>query len=74
MGSVVALNVQPKTMNKTYRNHQYVITFLVAERKWSWTVTYVQVSEYTGTPVDTWQKAQKAAEKHIDRTIELKGE
>lgn len=74
MGQVTSLdNVRPKTLKKKYKNHDYVISFLVAERKWAWSVTYVETTVFTGEPKDSINAAQRAAERHIDRTLELKG-
>lgn len=73
MGTVVNFKVEPKSLSKRYRNHDYVISYVVATKQWSWKVTYVEVTDYEGEPKATIRDAQRAAEKHIDRTLKLKG-
>lgn len=70
MGTVAY--IQPKTMNKRYKNCSYTITYLPESKKWQWKVTYIQTSEYSDIS-DSPIRAQKAAEKHIDKTLEIRG-
>lgn len=73
MSQVQSLDdARPKTLKKKYKNHDYVISFDVAARKWSWQVTYVETTVFKGELKDSINAAQRAAEKHIDRTLELR--
>lgn len=71
MGEVV--QIQPKTLNKRYKNHSYVLMYDVPSRQWSWEVTYVETTVFKGELKPTMNAAMRAAEKHIDRTLEIKG-
>jgi hypothetical protein len=64
--------VKPKSLNKHYRKTSYTITFLPANKQWQWEVTHVQTTKYSDT-AKTMIAAQKAAEKHIDDTMRLRG-
>jgi len=55
-------------MDRTYRRQKYTITFIPDTKKWRWDVTLVQTTK-AGDEADTMNKAQKAAEKHIDRCL-----
>lgn len=63
--------IRPKTMNRKYRGQSYRITFLKETKTWRWDVTFTQVTEY-GDEAATMNKAQKAAEKHIDKLLGMK--
>ena len=64
--------VRPKTLHKTYKKHKYVITYIVATKKWKWEVEYVSVTTFSDI-ANTPNAAMRAAEKHIDRTLEIRG-
>jgi hypothetical protein len=66
------VNIRPKTLNKTYKRTKYTITYDVADKSWRWEVEYVSVTRY-GETAKSINAAQKAAEKHIDKTLEIKG-
>lgn len=72
--NVVALDqVRPKTLEKKYKGASYTITYVVETKQWSWRVTYVTTTVFEGDPKPTMQAANRAAEKHIDRQLELQG-
>lgn len=66
------VDIRPKTMNRRYRNHSYTVTFVKETKEWRWEVEYVQVTKFNGE-APTMIKAFKAAEKHIDNTLKLRG-
>ena len=65
--------IQAKVVREKYKKHNITITFLVESKKWKWEVEYVSVTTY-GDIADTIAKAKRAAEKHIDRTLKIKGQ
>ncbi len=74
MGNVINMaDVQPKTINKRYKNHSFVITYLPQTKEWHWTVTYVHTTVWSDT-AKSIRDAQRAAEKHIDKTLMTMGE
>lgn len=72
MGDVVDFVVKPKSLNKTYKRHKYVVTFVPATKKWHWTVELVQTTILSGD-ADTDTKAVRAAEKQIDQVLRMQG-
>lgn len=73
MPSDNVIQIRPKTLRRTYRKYSYVLTYIVDCKKWSWDVTHVATTHY-GATADTMHAAMRAAEKHIDETIAIKGE
>lgn len=71
MGDV--LEIRPKTLNKRYKNHSYMLIFDKESKQWSWEVTYVETTIFKGELKPTMNAAMRAAEKHIDKTLEIKG-
>ena len=65
MGEVVALQIQPKTLRGAKRNATWEITYIPAEKVWSWSVT-VQLTPqvYSGTS-PTQAAAQKEVAKYL---------
>lgn len=73
MGEVIAMKPpQPKKLNKKYKNTEYIIEYLPTTKQWKWLVTYVSVTKY-GDVAKSINAAQKAAEKHIEETLKLRG-
>lgn len=70
--SKVEFFVKPRQLNKQYKKTAFTLTFLPETKLWKWEVTYVQTTKYSDT-AKTMVLAQKAAEKHIDHTLALKG-
>ncbi len=68
-GNVV--QIKPKTANRRYKNHSYTVTYIPATKEWKWEVTYVTTT-YFSDKAKTMIAAFKAAEKHIDRTLEMR--
>jgi hypothetical protein len=65
-------SIIPKQAKRRYRNHSYVVTYLPETKIWKWEVTYVQTTKYCDE-AKTMVAAFKAAEKHIDHTLRLRG-
>jgi hypothetical protein len=65
-------SVRPKRLDKEYRKTKYRLEFLVPTSQWKWTVTFVHTTTYSDV-APTLVAAQRAAEKHIDRSINLRG-
>lgn len=63
--------VQPKQLSKRYKNTAYIIIYLPKTKEWKWEVSYVQTTKY-GDVAKTLVAAQRAAEKHIDHTLNLR--
>lgn len=65
MGSVVQFRIPPKSLRGSKRNATWEITYIPAEKVWSWTVT-VQLSPqvYSGT-----SPTQAAAQKEVDKYL-----
>lgn len=72
--NVVSLaSIRPKLLRKTYRKHHYEIRYNVETKDWSWDITYVSTSHFRST-AKSLVEAQRAAEKHIDGTLKIRGE
>lgn len=70
---VVQLNsVKPKRLDKRYKNTSYVLEFDMKTTRWKWTVTYIHKTTFSDE-APTLAAAQRAAEKHIDSTLKLRG-
>ena len=65
-------SILPKKAQRRYKNHSYVVTYLPPTKTWKWEVTYVQTTYYSDE-AKTLNAAFKAAEKHIDHTLKLRG-
>lgn len=65
------ISIKPKTANRRYKNHSYTVTYIPATKEWKWEVTYVQTTRFSDV-AKTMQAAFKQAEKHIDRTLEIR--
>jgi hypothetical protein len=64
--NVVALPVKPRTMRRTYKGVQIILTFVVGTKRWKWKVIITNTMEEEGeAPTDT--KALRAAEKFVDQ-------
>lgn len=72
MNEPVEFFVKPKQLNKVYKRQSFTLTFLPESKLWKWEVTYVQTTKYSDT-AKSMRDAQKAAEKHIDHTLLLRG-
>jgi hypothetical protein len=72
MNEKVEFFVKPKQLSKQYKKQSFTLTFLPETKLWKWEVTYVQTTKYSDT-AKTMIAAQKAAEKHIDHTLALRG-
>lgn len=66
LSNVVRLNIIPKTLNRQYKSHKYVVTFIPKTKKWKWTVT-VETRMTFSEEADTQVKALRAAERFIDK-------
>lgn len=64
--------VKPKTLNKTYKQQRFTVTFVPATKKWHWSVDVVQTTTLSGD-ADTQVKAVRAAEKQIDQVLQVQG-
>lgn len=69
MGEVA--QIRPKKAQRRYKNHAYSVTYIPATKEWKWEVTYVQTT-YFSDVAKSLNAAFKQAEKHIDRTLELR--
>jgi len=70
--TVVALDsMRPKTLKKRYKSHDYVLTYDPESREWYYEVTYVQTVKFKERK-ETMNKAQRAAESHIDKTLDMR--
>ena len=75
MGEVIRMaDVMPKTLNRRYKNQAFTVQFDMQTRTWKWSVTYVTTSVYEGEPKKDMTSAIKAAERHIDKTMGMRGE
>ncbi len=72
MGDVVQFTVQPKSLNKSYKRHNFTVTYVPSTKKWSYDVELVQTTHLMGT-ADTQMKAVRAAEKQIDQVLKIQG-
>lgn len=65
MGEVVQLKMQPKSLRGSKRNATWEITYIPAEKVWSWTVTVSLTPQvYSGTS-PTQAEAQKEVAKYL---------
>lgn len=65
-------SVHAKTLDKKYKNQRYKLEYIVGKKKWKWTTYFVTTSTYSDE-ANTLADAQKAAEKHIDNTLKIRG-
>lgn len=65
--NVLPFNIKPKTLNRSYKSHRYVVEFIPKTKKWKWTVT-VETKMVYSEEADTQVKAFRDAEKFIDRS------
>lgn len=65
-------SIIPKKACRKYKQHPIEVTFIPATKEWQWKVTYVQTTEYCDK-AKTLNAAFKAAEKHIDATLKIRG-
>lgn len=61
-----------KTLERHYKRQKYTLTFLPPTKKWKWEVVWVSTTRFS-EEANTMNAAQKAAEKHIDKTLAIKG-
>lgn len=64
--------IRPKTLNKVYKKQSYTITFDMETKMWKWEVVHIVETKMSGT-AKTIPAANKAAEKHIDKYLEMRG-
>lgn len=72
MGQVLDFVAKPKQLSKQYKRHNYKVTFVPSTKQWSWEVELVQVTKLNGT-ADTQVKAVRAAERQIDKVLQVQG-
>jgi hypothetical protein len=66
MGEVLHMvDVQPKTLNRSYKNQKIKITYLPPTKTWRWEVFITTTAHFDGE-AKTRQAAVKEAEKMID--------
>lgn len=71
--NVVQLSeVKSKTLEKKYRNVRYQLKYIVETKEWQWTAYFVSETKFSDK-AKSMILAQKAAEKHIDKTLKLRG-
>lgn len=68
----VTFFTQAKKLNKVYKSQAYTITYLPQTKEWKWEVIWIRKTVF-GDVEKTMNKAQKAAEKHIDTTLKNRG-
>jgi hypothetical protein len=73
MADDVIFFTQAKKLNKQYKSQAYTITYLPQTKEWKWEVKWVRTTVFSDTE-KTMNKAQKAAEKHIDSTLKNRGQ
>lgn len=65
MGEVVTLPIKPKTLRGSKRNATWEITYIPAEKVWSWHVTVTLAPQvYSGTS-PSQAEAQKEVAKYL---------
>lgn len=57
--------MKPKTLKRSYKRHEYTVTFIPKTKKWKWQVTVTTRMTYE-EEADTQVKAFRAAERFID--------
>lgn len=72
MGEVVTLDIQPKTLKRTYKRMSFTVTFVPSTKRWKWTVEVPIVTRYSDTAKDM-RGAIRAAEKCIDQCLAAQG-
>jgi hypothetical protein len=65
-------SIIPKCAKRKYKQHPIEVTFIPSTKEWEWKVIYVQTTEYKDK-AKTLNAAFKAAEKHIDQTLKIRG-
>ena len=65
-------SIIPKKACRKYKQHPITVTFIPETKEWKWSVTYTQVTEFSDK-AKTLNAAFKAAEKHIDATLKIRG-
>ena len=65
-------SIIPKKAQRKYKQHPITVTFIPDTKQWKWTVTYVQTTVFSDE-AKTLNAAFKAAEKHIDATLKVRG-
>jgi hypothetical protein len=71
--NVVDFKVAPKRMERHYKKQKYILIYLPQEKLWEWRVTWVTENTFSDKAKNL-NAAQKAAEKHIDTTLKLRGQ
>lgn len=61
-----------KTLERYYKQQRYTLTYLPPTKEWQWKVEWIQKQVFSEKE-KTLAKAQKAAQKHIDETLKLRG-
>lgn len=64
--------VKAKTLERHYKQQKYVISYLPPSKHWRWDILWVETTRY-GEDAKSMHAAQKAAEKHIDKILSIKG-
>jgi hypothetical protein len=62
----------PKSLKRLYKQTEYTLTYIPDLKQWGWEVTFVHKTKY-GDTAKSMNAAQKAAEKHIDQVLSLRG-
>ena len=60
--------ITPKTLKRSYRSHEYVVTYIPKTKKWKWSVT-ITTKMMFAEEADTQVKAYRAAERFIDKNV-----
>jgi len=70
MGSVVHLNIKPKTLTGSKRNVRWTITYIPADRAWSWHVeVHTKPQVFSGTK-PTLAEAKQEVEQYVQMMTE----
>lgn len=65
-------SIIPKKACRKYKQHPIEVTFIPADKTWQWKVIYVQTTTFSDV-AKTLNAAFKAAERHIDATLKIRG-
>lgn len=65
-------SIIPKKAQRKYKQHPITVTFIPETKQWKWSVKYVQETIFSDE-AKTLNAAFKAAEKHIDQTLKIRG-
>lgn len=64
------ISVLPKSVRRSYRKHNYAITYIPEKKSWLWVVNMtIKMSSFA----KTIEQATKEVEKHIDLSLDGPG-